>query len=257
MREFSKVLYSLVFVTILVIAGCQQSEPEVEELVFRPAIEDFAAIPDFLADSIAAVGGIDAWMDVNEIDFDCIVTFYKPDGTYYLTGHSYRVYTWRPSVQITTDEPKGCIELPLPAKLSQSDFSEMIIAITTAPARFLDTSYRFSKADKPVKIEGLWYSPIERSWVPPVLPTDTAESVELIAPVKPDWSKVVFYQNNDKSAVDMIWFADVDRDKFLAVRGYDYVEIEKNGVLIPTKIEVFRTDGAGNLLNRLIKLDLQ
>jgi len=66
---------------------------------------------------------------------------------------------------------------------------------------------------------------------------------------------VVFYQNNDSSLVDMIRFVSVDREKSLAVRGYDYRKVEKKQVLVPTKIEIFRIDAKGVLQERLVKID--
>jgi hypothetical protein len=55
----------------------------------------------------------------------------------------------------------------------------------------------------------------------------------------------------------MIWFADLDKQKFLAVRGYDYEEVEKGGILAPTKIEIFTTDARAVLGRRLATIDLK
>jgi hypothetical protein len=75
-------------------------------------------------------------------------------------------------------------------------------------------------------------------------------------------SKAVFYQDRDSSLVDMLLFADMTGEKFLAVRGYDYTEVvrmdsqgEKEGVRVPVRIEIFRTDTRGNLQERLVKID--
>ena len=128
----------------------------------------------------------------------------------------------------------------------------MILDITTAPVRFLDKPVVFTRDSRPVKMEGLWYYLIER--------------------VNPDktgiFSYAVFYQNRNTFLVDMIWFAGVDSSVIvseaqpsvaipisLAVRGYDYREVEKGGVRVPAKIEIFRTDAAGVLQERLVKID--
>jgi len=55
----------------------------------------------------------------------------------------------------------------------------------------------------------------------------------------------------------MIWFADVSREKFLIVRGYDYRGVEKTQILVPIKIEIFRTDARGVLQERLVKIDFK
>ncbi len=39
------------------------------------------------------------------------------------------------------------------------------------------------------------------------------------------------------------------------VRGYDYSEIEKGGVGVPTRIEIFRTDARGDSQERLVKIE--
>ena len=39
------------------------------------------------------------------------------------------------------------------------------------------------------------------------------------------------------------------------VHGYDYSEIEKGAVLVPTRIEIFRTDARGGSQQRLVKID--
>ncbi len=107
--------------------------------------------------------------------------------------------------------------------------------------RFLDKSFAFNKGTMPVKIEGQWYYPIERA--------------KIFIGRLPDWSKVVFYQNTGTARVDMLWFVMACEKKFFAIRGYDYKEVEKGSILVPTKIEIFVTDPAGVLRERLVKID--
>ena len=73
----------------------------------------------------------------------------------------------------------------------------------------------------------------------------------------PYWSEVVFYQNRDNSLVDLVWFADVEEGKFFAVRGYDYSRVQKRGVLLPAKIEIFRTDARGALSERVAQVNFE
>ncbi len=112
----------------------------------------------------------------------------------------------------------------------------------TAPARFLDSSAEFARRDSAVKIQGQWYHPIDRQTKSGIL------SGERLA-------KTVFYQNRDNSLIDLIHCACTETGKSLAVRGYDYDEIEKGGLLVPTKIEVFTTDKQGVSQARLVKID--
>ena len=68
-------------------------------------------------------------------------------------------------------------------------------------------------------------------------------------------AKAVFYQNRDNSLIDLIHIACSETGKSLAIRGYDYDEIEKGGLLVPTRIEVFATDTQGGAQSRLVKID--
>jgi len=140
----------------------------------------------------------------------------------------------------------------LPAQVSERDLADAILTIATASIRFLDRSAKFTRASEPVKMQGLWYYPIERA--PKVLSGAY-------------WSKVVFYQNRNSSLVDMVWFADplrrgrttanVEEGKFFAVRGYDYSRVQKRGVLLPAKIEIFRTDARGALSERVAQVNFE
>ena len=53
----------------------------------------------------------------------------------------------------------------------------------------------------------------------------------------------------------MLWFAVPDEENFFVVRGYDYSEVEKKSVLVPTKIEIFKSNARGILQERLVKID--
>jgi hypothetical protein len=85
----------------------------------------------------------------------------------------------------------------------------------------------------------LWYYPIERVGGGP----------------EPYWSQVVLYQNKDTSFVDIIWFADINSDRYIAVRGYDYSKVAEKDVLIPAKIEIFQTNPKGVLQRRLVEIN--
>jgi hypothetical protein len=71
---------------------------------------------------------------------------------------------------------------------------------------------------------------------------------------------VTFYQNKKSSLVDILWFvpgegAVTEQVGFVAARSYDYRKIEEDGILVPTKIEVFNTDAKGILQQRTVKID--
>ncbi len=253
-NRVSKAIW-LILVTTFIVAGCEQHKEEVPVPLYERLVDPNFVIPDYAASAIEATGGKQTWAKTKKLEFDCVVTFYQPDGSFYLTEHHYEIYPWTDSIRITAREPlnkfvwqlsEGQFSMPEGNKQNDispvagfyRDFAETILSIITAPIRFLDEKAIFTKLQSTVKREGFWYQPIQRM----IRHSDTVVSPE---PTKPYWSKVIFYQNKENFLVDTILFADSSENKFLAVRGYDYNEVSKKGVRVPTKIEVFRTDARG------------
>lgn len=288
-------------------AGCAQRSVEKEDLLaVEPNIAVLVIPGDYAAGAIGATGGLETWAKTIKLDFDGVVTYYHPDNSFSLTEHSFEVYPWSSSIRISAQEPQSKFVWQLSAApkgvlrrqfcllegnkaadissrvISNRDYAEALLIIITAPVRFLDKTATFLKSPAPIKIEGLWYYPIEQTY--PVQMMDerrgTRDEGRRLAdtPVVPVWSKVVFFQNIDTSLIDMIWFAnseknssrrralteksavtsaEPERDKFLAVRGYDYKKIHENGVLAPSKIEIFRADDKFFLKERLVTIDFK
>jgi len=244
--------FSVVVCGLLLLTGCQQ--PTVDPLAYGPDVKTLVVTDDFIAKAIAVTGGCKAWINAKKLDLDCVVTFYNTDGSFYLTQQHHEVYPWSDSVRISATEPQGKFVW----LLSQDNFTSAqgqarydirnlvyaVRAITTAPVRLLDKSVEFSKPSEPVKIQGLWYYPIRCSRVTPA-PSGVEGSDER--------RETVFYQSRDTSLIDIISFvADMES---LLVRGYDYRQVKETGVLLPTRIEVFKTNPAGIVQNRLLKID--
>jgi len=282
----------LVLAAAFVVVGCEQGHKEEASRPRAGLTDPNFVMPEYASRAIEATGGRQAWRNKKKLGLDCVVTLYKPPrllvedksgGSFYLTEQHHEVYSvqgpdFQPplnSIRISALEPQGKFVWQLSGELfsvlegaeqvgalpimANRYFAEAILNITTAPVRFLDKSFAFTKGTKPVKMEGQWYEPIVRRDSPgeraKILVDDIADL--------PYWPKVVFYQNTDTARVDMIWFVAADEKKFLAARGYDYKEVEKGSILVPTKIEIFRTDaespalGRANsvLLERLVKID--
>ena len=264
-KRLSNLVYWLIAMMVIV-PGCQRQYDDEEVPVLAPLNDPNFVVPDYASRAIEAAGGHRVWAKTENIRLDCVVTFYKPDGSFYLTEHNYHIEPWANSIWISANEPQykfvwqlsggqfstleGAERInPLPVAISHRYFAEAILKITTAPARFLDSEAEFKKAPTPVKIEGQWYRPFEQ--------TNIFAGTDAESYIEPCWSKVVFYQNRDNLLVDMIWFAAADEAKFLSVRGYDYRKTQKQKVLIPAKIEIFRADSAAGLRQRLVKIDLK
>jgi len=259
-KRFSLTICLVVSVAFI-LAGCKQEiEEEVNVSVPEPQTERITAPSDSASRAIEAAGGLEAWTKTKKLQLDCVVTFYQPDGSFYLTEQSYEVYPLLNSIEISAGEPQGRLSWKWsngqftvlhgdPAKIDdllqavgKRCFSQVILNIITAPARFLDNSVEFTKQTDAVKIQGQWYYRINRRSMPGI-------------GVTPSLSEEIFYQDRDNSLVDMIQHACSNKSRLLAVRGYDYKEVEKGGLLVPARIEIFSADARGDLQKRLVKID--
>jgi len=272
-KRISISVYCLFLMVLPAFTGCQLKYHlnKQDALALAPDVNQITVSNNNIARAIKAAGGYKAWIDTKKMELDYIVTFYKPARAptaetiqyawgpdYYLTQQHYEIYPWSNSIRVSDTEPQdrfvwqlsqGNLEVlegakrfnSLPAAAQDRYFAEAILYLITAPARLVDSSARITDEIRPVKLEGLWYYPIER-------PSDNIDRY---------WSKVIFYQNTESALVDILWFAGVDSDKYFAVRGYDYRRISKNGVLIPAKIELFTTDAGNIIRQRLVKIDLK
>jgi len=257
-NRFSNIMCWLMLVTVFVGTGCEQEYKRKEEaVVLNPLADPNFIVPGYTVRAIEATGGRQAWIRAKKLEFDCVVTFYRPDDSLYLTEQHYEIYPWLNCIRISADEPQGRFVCQLSGGLFSvlegaepvvnRNFAEAILNITTAPVRFLDGSAIFTKVVKPIKMEGQWYYQIRRA-------IGAAGSQPGVRPS--GRAKLVFCQNRESYLVDMLQSAEeTDGESFLAVRGYDYKKAEKGGVLVPTKIEIFETDSSGVLKKRLVKID--
>jgi len=277
----------LVIAVICIAAGCgQQRKKDVGILARGPDFEKLVVPGDYAAAAIEATGGLQHWAKIQKVQLDCVVTFYAASGgddSFYLTEQRFYIYPWSNSIEVFGKEPLGAIAWQLSGGqfralpgddpsaalrdvsvmgVSCRDYTESVLKIATAPVQFLQTGAVFVKGPAPIKMEGLWYDPIESATADsfqqgPALAQSRPPPADQGAAVKPYWSRVVYCQNRDTSLVDLLWLADIEQGKFLAVRGYDYKEIEKTGILLPTKIEIFRTDARAVSKERIVKIDLK
>lgn len=229
-----------------------------DRLAIGPDANAVVVRGDYASKAIDATGGLQAWMQVTEEKRSCVVTFYKSDGTFYLTEQVHKIFPWSNSIRISAVEPGGKFfwqlsesrfiasgdsgwKYDLPAELKPDSFAEAILDIITAPVRFLDKSTEFTQRPGPMKIEGLFYRFIRKRM-------KTGQNMGA-------GERAIFCQNQQSSLVDIIWYGGADTDSFLAVRGYNYTRIKDDGILIPRNIEIYRADSDGVLQKRLVKID--
>lgn len=252
--RFTQGILWSILVFVLVLAGCHRKYEE-DVLAQPPDVNAINVTGDYAPRTIGATGGYQAWIDTIELERDCVVTYYKPDGSFYFTEQHQEIYPWSNAIRISAQEPQGefvwqlsadgfkILQAGAPWRLrSEYEMQDMLRAVldmTTAPVRLLDSA-GLDKGPEPVKVQGLWHNPIER-----------AGGVESRLP------RAVFYQNTESGLVDIIWFASVAKEKFLVVRGYDYGRAQGQKVLVPGKIEIFEADAKGVLQQRLVQIDFK
>ncbi|MEJ2702922.1 MAG: hypothetical protein P8Z79_10825 [Sedimentisphaerales bacterium] len=243
----------VVLAAVLVFAGCEQSQKQSEEDVATGLAPETVTVPSgFTSDVFEAAGGLEAWKQTRKLQFDGVVTLYEPDGSFYLTEQHYDVYPWLGAIDVSGresggeyvwrlsggqfSEPHGATVGPkLPSNLERSCLADAILAIATAPVRLLDTSGQLDRQETAIRIQGRWYFPINKTG------GRTGASV--------------FYQGRDSLLVDMIRVDCAGPAKSVVVRGYDYQQIERQGPVVPRKIEIFEAGAEGTLQKRLAQID--
>ena len=277
---------------VVLVVGCERQQNHVEQdtdrLAIGPNSTELVVPAKIIAKAVDSAGGFSAWTKTKKLELNCVVTIYRPDGSFYLTEHKYDIWPWSKAIRITAQEPldrfiweysEGTFTVAQgdeSADVSQMpvsyrDFAELVLRIVTAPAGFCNKTTNLLVQPNPVKFGGLWYQPLEL--VAQKLPDFSDSPVEAGKPagrtvhgraagegqktVEPYWSRIVFFQNQDSSLVEIVWFADVAAQKYEAVRGYDYAEVSNAGVFVPHKIEIFRSDPQLGLRDRLVQIDMK
>lgn len=247
---------------MLIAGGCAEvGMPDVGNLARGPAPGVLEVTSDYSARAIRAAGGLEAWADARGMEFDCVVTFYQADGTFYLTEQIYQVFPWSNSMRILGQEPAGGYGWQLTdgrlevlqgqaqydglgVGVDQACVAEAVLNIITAPARLLDSSSEFVIAGRPIRVLGQEYHSLKR----------TAKADVKGAGALRDAS---FYQNRSSSRVDMVVLSCGGGDTVLVVRGYDYRLVSKGGVMVPGRIEVYKADATGRVQNRMIEITVK
>jgi hypothetical protein len=263
----------IVLLTALIISGCRApaTNSTATNLARSPDVEKLRMPSNFAARALEATGGFKTWVNTKRLDLDCIVTLYQLDDSFYLTEQKIEVFPWSNSIRILDRQSQGPVmwqlrdgqltilqgyEQVIPMQVSYRDYAEAILSLITAPARLLDASVNFKRRTEPIKIGGLWYDWFERTYT---MGTDNApnELQEGIESIKSRWDRVIYCQNKVNSFIDLLWFCKFDYQEYIAVRGYDYNEVEEKGILLPTKIEVFTTDARFVFKKRLLTIDIK
>ncbi len=242
-------------------AGCGrqvESKPATEPLAVGAENDSIAMEGGFVSAAVKATGGLKAWMEVKEVSLECVVTFYKPDKSLYLTEQVHRIYPWSNSIRISAEEPEDKFvcqlsrgefsvlktaekDWTLPVEIKARAFARAVLDIMTAPVRFLDKSAVHTERRQFIKIEGQIYWPVIRT-----MKTEQGDGAE---------EGVIFCQSQQSSLVDVVWYSSEGSDSLLTVRGYNYTQIKDNGIVLPRRVEIFRASSDGVLQKRLAKIE--
>lgn len=182
------------------------------------------------------------------ISASCIVTFYKSDGSRYLSEQQHLINPSAGGIEITAEEPGGMISCRFDGGFAKSgdakvkglavsmcdrNLAQVIWASVSAGCGFLSGE----KGDE-VNIEGRWYEPIT--------PAD-----------KSQWAKTTLYKNVSDEAVEMVQVVDAEKGKVLTARSYNYFWFEELGRRFPMKIDVFSSDKEGGAQKQVLEISYQ
>ena len=266
----------LIGLTTLMLTGCGRQAAKTPKdggdlLAVGP---DQATLGVRLNDVLAVVeaaGGLPAWMQCKSVTSNGVVTIYGQDGSYYLTEHAFVAYPWSYAVRISAREPRSAFVWQMagghyqqlagnpaldvsPLAGAYQDYVAAVLQIMTAPARLLEPSTLLTRQPIPVQIRGQQYDPIDARFQ--ARQVAVADKKDKTPPVEAYWTNGIYFQNSQTARVEMIWLANAAQRRFLVVRGYDYAAAAEGGVLIPRKIEIFRSDAEGRIGQRFVKIDL-
>jgi len=248
---------------VMVFVGCQEQRkrPKADSL----SVTGDLPVTEQAAAALEVTGGLDTWKQTDSIDLSVVAAYYRSDGSSYLTEHVIAIRPWSNAVTVSSKEPLGLCQWDLAGgrfattegdrrqdvsgrQVSPRDMAEAVLLLVTAPVRMLDSTARFEQIPDAVKLEGTWYKRLARTWVP-----DPREK-NLISPY---WSNVIFYQRRAGGLVDTVLLTGGDDNAMLAVRGFDYIPASRTRAMVPTKMEIYRTDARGDLKERLVQLDVR
>lgn len=270
-RTFRSVV--LILLTSLFLTGCGRQvakDPPGDPALLATGPVSPPAPQPFIVASIEATGGLPAWTQCRRLDFDAIVTADEPDGGLYLTQHHFSVFPWSDAIEVTAGGPRAelawrtiCGRYSFdgdpsmdvsPLRNGYREYAEAVLQIVTAPARMMDPAVSLTRRPVPVQRTGQWYQPIEAKFQPKESVVERGDKQGAL--VEPYWTRGIYFQNTTTAVVDTVWLANPIAGTFRLVRGYDYARFA-DGVMIPTKIEVFHSDAEAHFGPRIASIDMK
>lgn len=239
---------------VLTAAGCEQdyrAARPADPARGGPPAESI--LPEHINAAFEATGSLEAWLKAGNLHAQAVVSFYNPDGSYYLTEQVHEIAPWAGSIRISADEPQGSFvwqlsnegfevlqgkkrSSDLPVTLCDRNLATVILDTITGPIRLFNNAGLVPlRVGQTVKIEGKWYYPIE------------------LQEKQKDFKRI-FYQSTDSSLLDVVRLIDAKNRVFLVALGYDYWQVKEFGIIVPAKIEIFKTNANGARGRKLVQI---
>jgi hypothetical protein len=247
MKRILAVQFLFLSSVLIILSGCTAKVKQ--QAALEPTPRE-VAVPASAESAVNAVGGQKAWRDTEVILGRCAVKFYRPDGTYYLTSQRHAVYPWSEAIRIYDAEPQDTFvwqlsgdsfkllsgsadkAAKLPLTLCDPYIARALWNIIAAPASVAANARADAAVGRPLRIEGLWHYPFEL--------TDGR----------------TLYMNRDSNIFDIYSLGKTGQAAMMA-RGYDYITVEKTGITVPSKIEIFQTECACTPTRKIAQFDYQ
>ena len=215
-----------------------------------------AARPDYTLGALEATGGVSAWMECRRIDFSGVVSAYRPDGSYYMSEHTFIAHPWSEALLVSAHEPgsdylwrlvggkfeqvEGNARVDIsPLAGAYQDYATALLEITTAPVRLMEEKTELTRRPLPVQMLGQVYTAIDAEF----------------AGSRSHWTNATYFASRFNSRVELIWLANPARRDFLIVRGHDYIQVA-NGVFVPSVVEIYHSDGQARLGSRFATINI-
>jgi len=273
---FPRVIGSAVLVALALstLTGCgrQVSKESSRDLLATGPDREAPPVPrPWTVSVLDATGGLANWMKCTKIEVGATVSAYRQDGSFYLTEHKFDIYPWSDVIQVSAREPGANLTWQVdsdryrppesdpnrqisPLSAWYREYAEAVLQITTAPVRMLDRNVSTAPRPGTVQITGQWYRPLEAKYR--AEKADSRAKGRGKSVVEPYWTQGIYFQDQNGAIVDMVWLGSPAMQKYLIVRGYDYARTV-DGVLLPTRIELFQSDPDANFGPRLALVDLK
>jgi len=276
MRVVQRIVLIVLAASVLTGCGWPIAKDSSEDLDFPtpgPAPGALPVPPPYVAAALDATGGLPAWTLCTKLQFGAVVTAYELDGVSYLTEHGFLIGPWAGAIQISGREPRTELMCRIiegqynllsgggdrdvsPLRTRYRDYAGAMLQITTAPVRLFDEHVTLVRRPSPVMIDNEWYYVTEAKYGARTF-VSRSMGRDKITVIEPYWTQGIYFQSQQNSLLDRVWLGNPTAQRYLIVRGYDYARITDDGVAVPTKVEIFESDGGGVQGRRLALIDLK